>query len=84
MVATQKGVEIEKLSIQVKNTVDMTRPLGISKNPLTEGIKITLTVKSKASGEVLKEIEDLSREQCPAVYCITNPIPLSVELIAEK
>lgn len=84
MVATQKGVEIEKLSIQVKNTVDMTRPLGISKNPLTEGIKITLTVKSKASGEVLKEIEDLSREQCPAVYCITNPIPLSVELIAER
>lgn len=84
MVATQKGVAIEKLSIQVKNTVDMTRPLGISKNPLTEGVKITLTVKSKASEGLLKEIENLSREQCPAVYCLTNPIPLSIELINEK
>jgi len=84
MVATQKGVAIEKLSIQVNNTVDMTRPLGISKNALTDGVKITLKVKSQARGELLKEIENLSREQCPAVYCLTNPIPLSVELITEK
>jgi uncharacterized OsmC-like protein len=84
MVATQKGVVIDKLSIQVKNTVDMTRPLGISQNPLTDGVRISLTVKSKANESLLKEIEAHSREQCPAVYCLTNPIPLSIELITEK
>ena len=81
MVATQEGVAVESLSIRVENTVDMTRPLGLTRNPLTDGVKITLTVKSPASQEVLEAIEQRSREQCPAVYCLTKPIPLTIALV---
>jgi uncharacterized OsmC-like protein len=81
MVATQEGVAVDHLSIRVENTVDMTRPLGLTKNPLTDGVRIALTVKSSASQEVLEAIERRSREQCPAVYCLTNPIPLAITLV---
>lgn len=84
MVAAQEGVRIDRLSIKVENTVDMTRPLGITRNPLTDGVKITLTVKSPASKEVLGDLEERSRQQCPAVYCLTTPIPLNIALVMEK
>ena len=83
MVATQKGVAIEKLSVRVSNRVDMTRPLGLSENPLTEGVNISLHVKSNAGRETLDEIEDMSRKSCPAVYCLTQPIPLSIDVVSE-
>ncbi|MHB1605569.1 MAG: OsmC family protein [Leptospirales bacterium] len=83
MVAAQEGVRIDRLTIKVENTVDMTRPLGITQNPLTDGVKITMTVKSSASKEVLDRLERSSSRQCPAVYCLTNPIPLNIELVRE-
>ena len=83
MVAAQEGVRVERLGIKVENTVDMTRPLGITQNPLTDGVRITLTVKSAASKEILEKLEERSRQQCPAVYCLTNPIPLAISLVRE-
>ncbi|MHB1286410.1 MAG: OsmC family protein [Leptospirales bacterium] len=83
MVAAQAGVVVEHLGIKVENKVDMTRPLGITQNPLTDGVRITLTVKSAASKDVLDGLEEQSRQQCPAVYCLTNPIPIAISLIRE-
>ncbi|MCL4461077.1 MAG: OsmC family protein [Nitrospirae bacterium] len=84
MVAAQQGVEIRRLRIRVENVVDMTRPLGISHNPLTDGVRIRLSVSSPSSEVVLQKIEEQSREQCPAVWCLTNPIPLSIALEREE
>ena len=84
MVATQKGVAIDRLSVRVENRVDMTRPLGLSDNPLTEGVRILLRVTSEAEETVLREIEELSRKSCPAVYCLTQPIPFTVEVAAGR
>ena len=81
MVATQKGVAIDRLSVRVENPVDMTRPLGLSENPLTKGVRILLKVSGRAEEAVLREIEDASRKSCPAVYCLTQPIPLEIEAV---
>lgn len=83
MVAAQSGVEVERLRIRVENVVDMTRPLGITKNPLTDGVRIRLFVTSPAPEKVLRKLEEQSRDQCPAVWCLTNPIPLSIDLVRE-
>ncbi len=83
MVAAQQDVEIRRLKIRVENTVDMTRPLGITRNPLTDGVRILLSVSSPSPEAVLRKIEEQSREQCPAVWCLTNPIPLSIALERE-
>ncbi len=81
MVATRRGVTIDRLWVRVENRVDMTRPLGLSENPLTQGVRILLKVSGKAEEAVLREIEESSRNSCPAVYCLTQPIPLEIEAV---
>ncbi len=83
-IATQKNVSIDSLSVTAETTTDMTRVLGLTNNPLTEGIRLTLNVNSSASRETLSQIESEARNSCPAVYCVTNPIPLSISIVENK
>lgn len=78
--AAMENVKIKKLKILAESSIDFSRVLGLSDNPIIEGVKFTLEVESDASKEKLKELERLATERCPAVYCLTNPIKLDTEL----
>lgn len=78
--AAMEGIELRKLKVIAESDVDFSRVFGLTDNPIIEGVKITLEVESDAPEEKLKELEDLARERCPAVYCLTNPIRLETEL----
>ena len=78
--ATMEGIALRKLRIAVENKVDLTRTLGLSNNPVVEGVELTLEVESDATREKLEEIESLAKERCPGVYCLVNPIPLTTRL----
>jgi uncharacterized OsmC-like protein len=78
--AAMEGVVLKKLKIVAESSLDFSKVLGLSNNPIAEGVKFTLFVESDAPAEKLKKIDALSRERCPAVYCLTNPIPLTTEL----
>lgn len=81
--AAMEGVELKKLKIMAESFMDFSKVLGLSDNPIAEGVKFTLYVESDAPEEKLRQIEELSRQRCPAVYCLTNPIPLATELVVE-
>src|SRR3989338_6673675 len=75
-VAAEKGIELKQLKISVENKVNLTKPLGLGDEPIVENVKLSVT----ASGDGdLKEIEQLAKERCPGVYCLTNPIKLEIE-----
>ncbi len=78
--AAMEGIELKKMTIVAEAAVDFSRVFGLSDNPIAEGVKFTLTVDSDASADKLRELEELSKQKCPAVYCLTNPIPLTTEL----
>jgi len=79
--ATTMGIKIESLKVSAENSLDFSKTIGLTKNPITEKVKIVTEVKSGAKKEQLKELEKLSRERCPGVYCLVNPIPLELELV---
>ncbi len=79
-VAATEGVVLKSLKIAAESFIDFSRAMGLSDNPIAEKIKFTLTVESDAPEEKLKELEALAAARCPAVYCLTNPIPLETEL----
>ena len=79
--ATMMGIKIENLKVSAENSLDFSKTIGLTKNPITEKVKIVTMVKSDANKEQLKELEKLSRERCPGVYCLVNPIPLELELV---
>ena len=78
--AAMEGVEISSLRVTAQNHIDLTRTLGLSDNPIVEGVHVTVEVKSNASEEKIRELQTLASERCPGVYCLTNPIKLETEL----
>ncbi len=78
-----EGVNLKKLRIVAESSVDFSKTFGLSDNPIAEKVRFTLYVESDAPGEKIEEIERLSQERCPAVYCLTNSIPLETEIVIE-
>ncbi len=82
--ATMEGISLRGLKIAVENKVDLTRTLGLSSNPIVEGVEVTLTVASDVQRERLEQIAALARDRCPGVYCLINPIQLTTRLVTEE
>ncbi len=81
--ATMEGIALRGLKIAVENKVDLTRTLGLSSNPIVEGVEVTLTVGSEVQREKLEQVEALARDRCPGIYCLINPIQLTTHLVTE-
>lgn len=77
-VAHERGLNIKSLSITAENIVNLKRPFGISDEPVVEKIKMTINVESENKPEDIESAKKIAMERCPAVWCITNPIPLEV------
>src|SRR3990172_3007302 len=80
-IAATEGVEIKRLKIKAESSVDFSKVFGLTENPIAEKVKFTMEVDSDAPAEKIRSIEELSRQRCPAVYCLTTPILLETELV---
>src|SRR3989344_8389842 len=78
-VAAEKGIELDKLKVAAENKVNLSRALGLGNEPIVERVKLIVEV-SNVDESKLKEIEQLAKERCPGVYCLTNPIKLDIEM----
>ena len=79
--AAMMGIKIQSLKVSAENSMDLSKTIGLTNNPITEKVKIVTEVKSDAKKEQLEDLERLTRERCPGVYCLINPIPLELELV---
>jgi uncharacterized OsmC-like protein len=82
-IASVEGVELEKLGISVENSADLSKTLGLSENPIVEGVEVTFRIRSNAPKAKIEAIEKLAQERCPGVYCLTNPIKLETKAEVE-
>lgn len=78
--ASMMGIKLEKLSCRVEADVNFSKVFGLSEEPIMEGVRVTLQVKSDASEEKLKEVEQLAFQRCPVVFTLTHPISLKTEI----
>ena len=81
-IAAEKGVELKKLKVAAENKVNLSRALGLGNEPIVERVKLLVEVNDVDKSKI-KEIEQLAKERCPGVYCLTNPIKLDIELNAQ-
>ena len=82
-IAAEKGIKLEKLKVSAENKVNLSMALGLGNEPIVEKAKLSVEVLSEADKNKLKEIEELAKQRCPGVYCLTNPIKLDIELNAQ-
>ncbi len=78
--AAELGVRLTRLTVTAETVVDFTRPLGLGDNPPSEGLTFVVEAETDGDPTRLEEVRALAYQRCPAVYCITNPIPLTVRL----
>lgn len=79
-IAAEKGIELKNLKVAAENKVNLSRALGLGNEPIVERVKLSVEVSSNAGKDELKEIEELAKQRCPGVYCLTNPIKLDIEM----
>lgn len=78
--AAMEGIILKKLKIRAESYTDFSKVFGLSENPIAEKVKFTLQVESNAPQDKLKELEEMAKKKCPAVYCLTNPIKVETAL----
>ncbi len=80
-IAAKEGIELTKLKVIAESHVDLSQSMGLSDNPTVDKVTFKVLCEAKAGKEKIEELKKLAQERCPAVYCLTTPIPLRVELI---
>ena len=83
-VAAEEGVVLKRLKVAAENKVNLSKALGLGDEPIVEKVKLSLEVVSEAEEDKLKDVEALTRERCPGVYCLTNPIELDTEMKTQQ
>jgi len=79
-IVAEKGIELTKLKVTAENKVNLSKALGLSNEPIVERVKLFVEVSSEVGKNMLNEIENIAKERCPGVYCLTNPIKLDIEV----
>ncbi len=82
--ASEMGISLQKLTAKLEGDLNFSRVFGLSKEPVTEEIRITLEVESNAPREKLEEVEKLAYERCPAVFALTEQVKLNTSLEVKR
>jgi uncharacterized OsmC-like protein len=83
-VAAEHNLKVDSIEVVAENEVNLRRPLGLSDDPVVEKIKMTVHIKSDEPQEKINLVKEIAIKRCPAVYCITNPIPLEIDVSRKK
>ncbi len=79
-IAAMEGIKLKRLEMEAESQLDVSKVLGLSEKPIVEGVKWKVKVSSDAPREKIERLKKLAKERCPAVYCLTNPIKLTIDL----
>ncbi len=78
--AAADGITLRSLRVVAENQVDLTKPTGLGDKPVVEKVMLKLIADADASDAKVRELEQMARERCPGVHCLTNPIPLETRV----
>jgi len=80
-IAAMKGVEFKKLSIRANCNLNFSKTLDLGDEPIIEEVIFEIKAEAiNASKEELKELLEMAKQRCPAIYSLTNVIRVSTIL----
>ena len=81
-VAAVEGLPLDEVRAIAEFDMNLSKTLGLADLPIIEEVRVTLKVRSPAPRQTIEAVARLAEERCPAVYCLTNPIPLTARVVA--
>ncbi|MFQ5800974.1 MAG: OsmC family protein [Candidatus Hydrothermarchaeales archaeon] len=79
-IAAAEGVILKRLKVTAEANMDLSRSFGLTKNPAVSTVDFKVNVETEGSEETIRGVERLAKERCPAVFCLTQPIELNIEV----
>jgi uncharacterized OsmC-like protein len=79
-VAAGEGVRLRSLRVTGESEIDFSRVFGVADNPVVKEVRISVAVDADAPADKVQELKELALRRCPAIFCLTNPIKVSVEV----
>lgn len=78
--AAMEGVALRKLEVETEGHIDVSKVFGLSDDPIVEEVRWRVVVDSDADDQTIERLKKLAEERCPAVYCLMNPIKLTIDV----
>ncbi len=79
-VASNEGIKLKKMRVAIESHMDFSKMFGLSENPIVENVRLQVALETDASAEKIQELKRLTEERCPAVFCLTTPVKLTLEV----
>jgi uncharacterized OsmC-like protein len=79
-VAAMERIELKKMRVAVEDNINFPKVLGIADKPIIEEVKLKITVASDSGEEKIRQLMRMAEDRCPAVFCLTNPVKVTVEV----
>ena len=79
-IIAQRGLKVDKLTVNAHNRVNFHRALNLGKKPPVEEVWLKLDYSGEAAPQEMHEALNEALETCPGAYCISHPIPLTAEV----
>ncbi len=78
--ASAQGIQLRRLKAAGQCELDFSKVYGVAENPIVRGVTFTLEVDCDAGAEALERVRQEALARCPAVYAMSNPIPVTAEV----
>ncbi len=86
-IASARGVELTSVSSTVEGDINLLGILGLSDGSVRNGyeqLKVTFHIEGDADEATLREIVEQSRNRSAVYDALTNPTPVSVDVVATE
>jgi uncharacterized OsmC-like protein len=80
LVIAQRGLKVDSLRITAQNQVNLRLPLGLSQEPIVEGVWLKMEYTGRATQSEMDSVVQEALDTCPGAYCLRHPIPLTAEI----
>ncbi|MBW7882810.1 MAG: OsmC family protein [Caldilineaceae bacterium] len=77
--AASERVPLSRLEVTAANWMDLRKQMGIGDENIISRVKFTVAAEG-APRDTMERLVRLAMERCPGVECVTQQIPLEVEL----
>lgn len=82
-ICKELGLNIESLKVRARNNINLTLPLGLGNEPVTQGIDIEILLNSPESLEDLDRAKEEALRRCPGVWCMKNSISVRADILSK-
>ncbi|MDW8008720.1 MAG: OsmC family protein [Chloroflexota bacterium] len=78
--ASSRGIQLRSLKATGECQLDLGRAFGVSEAPTVQGVTFSIEADTDAPPEELEAARQEALARCPAVFALSNPIPVTAEV----